>query len=242
MARANLPEPWLTAAQQRGIRGSLRALSEKTNLSHETVRRLVHGIGDAENATVVKVAHLLGVDAATIREWSGRPELSAPFVLPVRANQLNPDQRAAVLGVVAAFLGDPVTLRAKDGEGHGFQPAPIDIQYAVPIVDAEDLDVEFDVAIPRQGPSDREIAAVLNLRRVDHRITLAEVAEVAGVSADDLAQWFEGDLKLPGENVALIAVAVGTTYGEAHDEASRRAVREVRRHLDARRAGESAAG
>lgn len=125
MAQPNLPEPWLTAATQKGLRGSIRAIAVKTELSSETVRRLVRGIGESENDTVIRVAKALGKSPDVIREWSGRPELGLPFTLPARANQLSRDQRAAVLGVVAAFLGEPVP-RVKGREGHAVGSPSID--------------------------------------------------------------------------------------------------------------------
>lgn len=105
MSREPLPDEWRRAAEQKGVRASIRGIAERAQLSPETVRRLINGAGTSV-ATVQAVANLL-FDGDANRVWelhgSGIVDHGA-FDLPDVAVLLDSDQREAVMAVIRAML------------------------------------------------------------------------------------------------------------------------------------------
>lgn len=119
MSKEELPEPWRSALEPKGI-SSRRGLSTETGLGPNTAVRLVNGEGTSA-ATINTVADKLfngdrnfvwGLYGATVRDH-GR------WDLPEEASLLTEDQREAVRAVVRAMLppevkrGNPGVKRTK---------------------------------------------------------------------------------------------------------------------------------
>ena len=75
-----------------------------------------HGQPDEE--TLLALSAAFGVPLSKLREASGLPTVTEPFVLPAEASRLSRKQREAVMAVVSAFLD------RGEGEGSAEQPAP----------------------------------------------------------------------------------------------------------------------
>lgn len=76
-----------------------------------------HGQPDEE--TLLALSAAFDVPLSKLREASGLPTATEPFVLPAEASRLNRKQREAVMAVVSAFLD------RGEGEGSAEQPAPM---------------------------------------------------------------------------------------------------------------------
>lgn len=99
----DLREPWRTAAEQAGVRQSLRGIAERADLSHATVRRLINE-GRTSAATVAAVSAALGVDEGTVLRWA-EVEVSdlGPWVPPMESHKLGPRARAALAELILAI-------------------------------------------------------------------------------------------------------------------------------------------
>ena len=99
---SEIPEPWRTAAEQAGVRQTLRGIADEAKLSHVTVRRLITQ-GRTSATTVRAVAKALRVSEATIFEWSGRESELGPWVPPMEAHKLSPRAREALTELILAI-------------------------------------------------------------------------------------------------------------------------------------------
>lgn len=100
---SELPEPWNQAAEQAGIRQTLRGLADRSQVPHTTVRRLILGIGTPSASTIAKVSDALGVD---VSRWVGRKATGDPYVGPDASRHLNERQRAALTELINALLDE----------------------------------------------------------------------------------------------------------------------------------------
>lgn len=81
----------------RSGRPSYEAMTEKSGLSKETVRRLFLGIGNSEPDTIRRVADVLKVDPTVVALWNGRSrETVEAYRPPAEADLLSERQRRAV--------------------------------------------------------------------------------------------------------------------------------------------------
>ena len=99
-----IPEPWATAAEQAGIRQTLRGIAEAARISHVTVGRLI-GEGRTSPATITAVATALRVEPAKVYEWA-HVEVSdwGPWTPPILAHRLSPRARAALSELILAIV------------------------------------------------------------------------------------------------------------------------------------------
>ena len=104
-----VPTPWRTYFTKRGIEPTFRALHRKVedSMSLNTVIRALTGEGTSTKRVATRLAEELGI---SLEKFQGiRSELTGdvrgvPFDLPARADQLDPAERAAVVGVINAIL------------------------------------------------------------------------------------------------------------------------------------------
>lgn len=89
---------------ERGIPNPTR-LAARAGLAHETVRRILRGVGRPSETTIEKLAAAIGGSVPQMRLLAGRPagELE-PFVLPAEANRLGRREREVVRSMVQALL------------------------------------------------------------------------------------------------------------------------------------------
>lgn len=74
-------------------------------VSYETVRRIrEQGHTNIGRATAVALATMLDMPVEDIQTAAGQRPEAGPFVLPARADRLNPSERQVVLAVVDAIL------------------------------------------------------------------------------------------------------------------------------------------
>ena len=99
-----IPEPWASAAEQAGIRQTLRGIAEAARISHVTVGRLI-GEGRTSPATITAVATALRVEPAKVYEWA-HVEVSdwGPWTAPMLAHRLSPRARAALAELILAIV------------------------------------------------------------------------------------------------------------------------------------------
>ena len=99
-----IPEPWATAAEQAGIRQTLRGVAEAARISHVTVGRLISE-GRTSPATITAVATALRVEPAKVYEWA-HVQVSdwGPWSPPLRAHKLSPRARAALAELILAIV------------------------------------------------------------------------------------------------------------------------------------------
>lgn len=103
-----IPEPWRTAAEQAGIRQTLRGIAEAADISHVTLRRLIVE-GRTSPRTVGAVAEALGVSRATVYEWAGHePDLEL-WEPPFEAHKLSPRAKAALTELILAITQEGET-------------------------------------------------------------------------------------------------------------------------------------
>lgn len=119
-----LKEPWLSAAQQKGI-ASYNAIARASGVSVETVRQVTLGRRRPTPVTAERLAKALGVAPHTIDEWAGASPagINKPYTPPQEASRLTRRQRKAVDYMIMALV-DPrgreeasreqVTKRAPD--------------------------------------------------------------------------------------------------------------------------------
>lgn len=124
VSRDELPEPWRTALERKGI-SSKRGLATKAGVSPQTAKRLIDGIGKPSAETVAAVADaVFGGDRTLVWGLAGQNRQDyGPWELPPEASQLDPEQRAAVLAVVRAML----PAEARGGE-HGGDTAATNVR------------------------------------------------------------------------------------------------------------------
>lgn len=124
MSRDDIPEPWRSALERKGI-DSIRRLASKAEISPMTASRLVKDQGTSVE-TVNAVARLV-FDNDVELVWRLRG-LSVrdlgPFELPVEASLLTDDQREAVVAVVRAMLPADVKAGITGAKPRPRQAAP----------------------------------------------------------------------------------------------------------------------
>jgi len=99
-----IPEPWATAAEQAGIRQTLRGVAEAARISHVTVGRLISE-GRTSPATITAVATALRVEPAKVYGWA-HVHVSdwGPWTPPMLAHRLSPRARAALSELILAIV------------------------------------------------------------------------------------------------------------------------------------------
>lgn len=119
----DIPEPWKTAIERKGISPTYRPLAAAAGLSHETVRKVVQG-RRTSNTSIRKVADLLGVPVETIHGWRGEaaPDYGREFVPDQSASLLTTEEREAVNNLIRLLVRSRDEQKA--GEGHADRPAP----------------------------------------------------------------------------------------------------------------------
>ena len=101
-----LPEPWRTAAEQAGVRQSLRGLADAAGVGHPTIKRLI-AEGRTSPKTVQAVADALAVTVERVEEWAGmEPATGEPWNPPDAARRLSPRARAALTELILAITDE----------------------------------------------------------------------------------------------------------------------------------------
>src|SRR5690625_3090554 len=141
----DIPDPWRSAAERRGISPTYRPLAARAKVSHETVRRLIQG-RTTSKATVHKVADALGVDVEKIHEWrrEAAPDYGAMFEPDPSASLLTTEERAVINSLIRLLTehrreredeadgnaapitragGSPARARVKSARGRAIQPS-----------------------------------------------------------------------------------------------------------------------
>lgn len=97
----NIPDPWRSAAERRGIRPSYRPLGDRAGMAHETVRRVISG-QSVSTRSVRKLADALGVDVEKIHEWRDEagPDYGAMFEPDPSASLLTTEERAVINSLI----------------------------------------------------------------------------------------------------------------------------------------------
>ena len=98
-----MPERWRVLLERRGIRVSYRALSERTNVSHEAVRRVVRG-WSVKRDSIQAVADALGVDPEVIYELRGETAEVDPWDPPAAASLLSHEERDALSRIITLMV------------------------------------------------------------------------------------------------------------------------------------------
>lgn len=106
MARREIPEPWATYMQRKGLT-SVRRLAEVAGVSAPAVSRLLHGEGRQEDDTIVRIADALGLDLSTVYELAGTPQPEAArYIPPAESHRLTNRQRKAIDELIRATVAD----------------------------------------------------------------------------------------------------------------------------------------
>lgn len=117
MSREQLPKPWQTAMERKGI-DSIRGLAARAGISPQTAKRLIDGTGRPSYDTVVAVAKVLfdGQNSGVYELLRDPRQDHGPWELPQDVvSQLDEEQRAAVLAVARAMLPAEVRKGGDDG-------------------------------------------------------------------------------------------------------------------------------
>lgn len=149
-----LPEPWRTAGEQKGLT-SLRAIARESGAAVETVRKVLAGHRKPSPATTEKLAAALGVSKSKINEWSGQrgSDIEEAYEPPAQAVRLTARQRKAVDEIIMAM----VEPRAGVAESNVVQLRP-----------AQDLPEDWEELAADSSP---------NLGKAEHESTLARGEE-----------------------------------------------------------------
>ncbi len=102
---SELREPWATAAEQAGVRQTLRGIAEAAKISHVTVGRLIND-GRTSPATIVAVAEALRIEPGTAYEWAHMASDWGPWTPPIGSHRLTPRARAALAELILVLVGD----------------------------------------------------------------------------------------------------------------------------------------
>src|SRR5690625_5124500 len=113
----DIPDPWRSAAERKGISPTYRPLAARAKVSHETVRRLVQGRPTSER-TIRKVADALGVDVEKIHEWRGEapPDYGNAFEPDPSASLLTTEERAVINSLIRLLTASRDEQRKDGGE------------------------------------------------------------------------------------------------------------------------------
>lgn len=102
-----IPDPWRTAAERKGVRTSYRGFAAAADVSHETARKVILG-RRTSSASIRKVADALGVDVELVHEWRGEaaPDYGREFVPDQAAWLLTTEEREAVNSIIRLLTRD----------------------------------------------------------------------------------------------------------------------------------------
>lgn len=119
----NIPDPWRSAAERKGIKPSYRPLGDRAGMAHETVRRVISG-QSVSVASVRKLADALGVDVEKIHEWRDEagPDYGAMFEPDPSASLLTTEERAVINSLIRLLTEHRREQREDESDGN---PAPI---------------------------------------------------------------------------------------------------------------------
>ena len=98
----DIPEAWATLLTQKGIKVSYRGLSERSHVSHETLRHLVRG-RKVLPSTVQKVADALGVDREVIHQLQGAGAVPDAWEPPRASSLLSDAEREALARLISVM-------------------------------------------------------------------------------------------------------------------------------------------
>lgn len=103
----DIPDPWRTAAERRGVSPTYRPLAQRAKVSHETVRRLIQG-RPTSKATMRKVAEALGVDIEEIHAWRGEsaPDYGREYEPDAAASLLTSEERELLNHLIRLLTRD----------------------------------------------------------------------------------------------------------------------------------------
>lgn len=123
VSRSEVPEPWASRMTERGYTRrdggpNISALSRSMDVSVETARRAVKGIGIPEPETVAALVDKLGDD---VQDWIGQTVAAGPYEPPSESALLTGPQRDALTDLIRAIA---VGQRQKAGGEHA-RSAPI---------------------------------------------------------------------------------------------------------------------
>lgn len=125
-----IPSPWAEAMVSAGLVDprrredaipSLRQLAFRANVSVETVRRLVHGMGYPAPESMRRVADALGIDPGQVVEWVHSTHADiGPYQPPANADLLSKTERRAIdhlIGLFAEHRKELWHAHIDDGDG-----------------------------------------------------------------------------------------------------------------------------
>lgn len=97
----DIPDPWRSASERKGISPTYRPLAAAAGLSHETVRKVVQGRATSKRS-MQKIADALGVTLEDIHAWRGEapPDYGRDFEPDPVASLLTTEEREAVNGLI----------------------------------------------------------------------------------------------------------------------------------------------
>lgn len=151
----NIPDPWRSAAERKGITPTYRPLGDRAGMAHETVRRVISG-QSVNKKSVRKLADALGVDVETIHEWrrESPPDYGSMFEPDESSMLLTTEERAVINTLIRMLTDGRGEQREDDGDGNaspnpraGVSPAPGD--------PAEGVSFESPDESPEGGASGR---------------------------------------------------------------------------------------
>lgn len=116
----DIPERWRPLMERKGIKVSYRGLSERADVSHEAVRRVVRG-WSVKPDTIQKVADALGVDREVVNELRGEQPAPDAWAPPQSSSLLSHEERDALSRLISLMVagrthddGRPPTTPAGD--------------------------------------------------------------------------------------------------------------------------------
>lgn len=111
-----IPDPWRSAAERRGISPTYRPLAARAGVSHETVRKIVQGRATSTRS-IRKLADALGVDVEVVHAWRGEapPDYGREFIPDESSWLLTTEEREAVNTLIRLITRD----RSKPNEEVG---------------------------------------------------------------------------------------------------------------------------
>lgn len=128
-----IPERWRPLMERKGIKVSYRGLSERADVSHEAVRRVIRG-WSVKPGTIQKVADALGVDREVVNDLRGdQPTLDA-WAPPQFSSLLSHEERDALSRLISLMVA---------GRTHDGRDAAPKSQAAWSAADQSHFDPEF---------------------------------------------------------------------------------------------------